>query len=103
MALFVIDKDNRGLGEYHISSNQSTTRALNSLAFHCGILQADGDELRSIQFQFPMLIPKNHKRVIKWYGDDAKFICANLDLAYVMQMTPEQAKACIGFSTTEIR
>jgi len=41
------------------------------------LVQADGDELRIILQQFHNL-PTTGERIIRWYGDDAKFIVGNL-------------------------
>lgn len=40
-------------------------------------VQADGDELQIIQEQFTNT-PMSKNRVVRWFGDDAKFIVANL-------------------------
>jgi hypothetical protein len=39
---------------------------------------ADGDELEKIRREITG-IPMSKKRVITWYGDDARFIVANLN------------------------
>ncbi len=40
-------------------------------------IQADGDELEHIKDNFTHLPMRAAKRVQTWFGDDAKFICAN--------------------------
>jgi len=40
-------------------------------------VQASDDELATIRYHFPNL-PITMGRVIKWFGDNAKFIVANL-------------------------
>ena len=80
MAMFVTAKNDdnaqngEATGEFHLGER------CDHWAYAAIMLQADGDELEAIRSQFPSLMPQNHKRVIKWYGDVAKFICANLDL-----------------------
>lgn len=41
-------------------------------------VQADGDELLHIFHCNPILMPQYSSSVIRWFGDDAKFIVANL-------------------------
>lgn len=45
----------------------------------CGVteVQADGDELLHVIDLFAG-IPVRERRVLRWFGDDAKFIAANL-------------------------
>jgi hypothetical protein len=74
MAMFV-DSGRMNSSQFHLGDNSHR-----ELASTCLELQADGDELDAIREQFPFLMPRNNKRVIRWFGDVAKFICANLDL-----------------------
>ena len=41
-------------------------------------ISADGDELEKIRAEITG-IPMSTKRVVTWYGDDARFIVANLN------------------------
>ena len=43
------------------------------------IVQADGDELEKIRKNFTSL-PMTNARVVRWHGDFAKFIVANIAL-----------------------
>jgi hypothetical protein len=81
MALYISNGLNQQLsGEWHVTHERRTTVALHSYAMNVDMLQADGDELDAIKVQFPNLIPHNGNRVVRWFGDNARFICGNLDL-----------------------
>lgn len=41
-------------------------------------VNADGDELQYIISRFPNLPYCNHRGLVQWFGDHAKFIVANL-------------------------
>lgn len=41
-------------------------------------VQADGDELQAVYEKFDNIPTSAWNRVVRWYGDHAKFIAANL-------------------------
>jgi hypothetical protein len=71
--LSVIHKSGRVL-QWHTGENFAGIRTLSN---EISNVQADGDELEHIKRNFSN-IPMTNKPVIKWFGDDAKFIVANL-------------------------
>lgn len=81
MALYVIeqlsdDKDDCHASTWHVGGKPLDNTADPDKTI---MVQADGHELEAICNQFTGL-PKGgvRQRVVKWYGDMAKFIVANL-------------------------
>jgi hypothetical protein len=71
---------NGGFGDekidWHVGENANNLR---QLAEDCYKVQADGDELDEILRRCGATIPVSATtRVIRWYGDHAKFIVGNL-------------------------
>lgn len=80
MALFAVTTDNRE-HEWHVGMGEggSVLRALIE-ENGCDVLlvQADGDELALINDKFTGIRKAPGKRVVRWFGEDAKFIVENL-------------------------
>jgi hypothetical protein len=71
MALYVVTNDNDE-NQWHVGE-----RKLDIAAKYVIEIQADGDELEKIKREVAG-IPMTNQRVVRWFGDDAKFIYANI-------------------------
>lgn len=65
--------------EYHVQDFTDNVKRNNIRGTAIGVesVQADGHELEYIQNRFTNL-PTVNNRVVRWYGDYAKFIVGNL-------------------------
>lgn len=84
MALYIITNGKQEKA-FHVPFTKFEENIINSAT----MIQADGDELDHIQYRFTTTDAKQYKtgysipmplggRVVKWYGDIAKTILANL-------------------------
>ncbi len=68
--------------EWHVGEKNPLESQKNNVTSHiieCVTeVQADGDELGHIEYNFPTMPRARGKRVVRWFGTDAKFIAANL-------------------------
>lgn len=73
MALYITFEDNSGTN-WHIGEKNPVEYGKVNFVRE---VQADGHELDHIHGNFSR-IPEANKRVVRWFGDHAKFIVANL-------------------------
>lgn len=66
--------DDHSVKDLHLGSATERSRAP-----FVSAVQAEGDELEAIRYQFPGLVIPKHA-IVRWYGDQAKFIVGNLKL-----------------------
>lgn len=67
--------------EYHVGKCLRNEFVEVLKAFHdCTVMevQADGNELEAIKRQLENIPFAKGKRVVRWFGDDARFIIANI-------------------------
>lgn len=60
----------------NLPENVHVGQAIGTRASRINYVQASGDELEYIRHRYRN-IPMVTSKVVRWYGDDAKFICAN--------------------------
>lgn len=61
------------------NAHKGAGRFPSSVAIHTVMVQADGHELSAIEEQF-YNVPMHEGRVVRWFGETAKFIVGNLKL-----------------------
>lgn len=76
MALFVETTESERLIEWHVGDNKLGDIVGDS-AFTV-MVQADGDELAVINDEIQGVRKAYKKRVVRWFGEDARFIVENL-------------------------
>ena len=75
--LCIMTRDARVVAEMHVGQAVQFSLAE---AFAVDVVQADGDELISLLGMFPNIHqPPAETRVVRWFGDEARFIAANLN------------------------
>ena len=79
--LYIINKDGKTIETWYIGKSMNEVRK--NMAFQQNIIniqavQATEDELDHILHNFDNLPHHKHRRVIRWFGDHANFIVANL-------------------------
>lgn len=63
--------------DFHVGNGQNRVTSWN-LAEYVKFVQADGDELEAVHAQIEGIPKAKNVRVVRWFGDDAKFIVDNL-------------------------
>ena len=73
--MFYIDGDQG----FSIAGGHGSMKPHAHLAKYVAEVQADGDELEIIMARFPYLKDRvpTAQRVVRWFGDEAKFLVAN--------------------------
>ena len=61
--------------EWHVGRGN---KEIKKYSVEVSSIQADGDELEHIEDKFNNIPTVKSERVVTWFGDDAKFIVANL-------------------------
>lgn len=81
MTLFAVTTDGQE-HQWHKNCYQEEGSVLRALIEENGcdilLVQADGDELDLINDKFTGIRKAPGKRVVRWFGEDAKFIVENL-------------------------
>lgn len=75
MTLFVETTESERLVEWHIGGEKLGDVVMGEFVF---TVQADGDELAKILQKVEGIRKVRHQNVVRWTGDDARFIVENL-------------------------